>query len=338
MDVNNATELITEVSRQDLIGKDFSNYFTEPRKAREGYQQVFKEGFVTDYPLTIRSTTGKLTDVLYNASVYKDDKGNVLGVFAAARDYSRVKQTTQQLEESNKDLETFSYSISHDLRAPLRAINSYAKILEEDHSPKLDSEGKRLLQTIETNAQQMGKLIDDLLSFSRTGRQQMKIESVNNLTLVKNVIDDLKKTSTANVNFQIKEILSAQGDSSLLKQVWVNLLSNAIKFTKSKEKPIVEIGSNGDVDNITYYVKDNGIGFDMKYKNKLFQVFQRLHDPQEYEGTGVGLALVQHIVNRHGGKSWADGKTGEGATFYFTLPRIYQSEKSAMSLNSMVGR
>lgn len=173
-DVNDATVKVTGASREELIGTDFSNYFVEPQKAREGYEEVFKKEFVTDYPLTIRSRDGKLTDVLYNASLYRDDKGNVLGVFAAARDYSRVKQTTEQIEAVNRELEAFSYTVSHDLRAPLRAIDGYAALLMDEIENKLSEDELDTVTKIRGSARWMGKLIDGLIEFARLGRQEVK--------------------------------------------------------------------------------------------------------------------------------------------------------------------
>ncbi len=320
-DVNEATIKATGISREQLIGTDFSNYFTEPTKAREGYEKVFKQGFVTDYPLTIRHVSGKTTEVLYNASVYRDDKDNVLGVFAAARDYSRVKQTTQQLESSNRELEAFSYSISHDLRTPLRAVDNFSKILEEEYSGKLDEEGKRVIHTIRGSTQQMGKLIDDLLTFSQLGRKTVKLENIDMKGLVQSVYEELKVlVPKRGIQCNIQELFPARADYILIKQVWTNLLLNAIKFTAPRKVAVIEVGSQIDGEMNIYYVRDNGIGFDMRYKDKLFGVFQRLHDSDEFEGTGVGLAIVERIVSRHGGRVWADGKVDWGATFYFSLP------------------
>ncbi len=320
-DVNEATIKVTGAIRSQLVGSDFSNYFTDPEKARQGYLRAFKEGSVTDYPLTIRSSSGKLTDVLYNASVYRDDKGSVLGVFAAARDYSRVRQASQQLEESNKELEAFSYSVSHDLRAPLRAIDSFAKIFEEQYAGQLDKEGNRLLSVIQNNAQQMGKLIDDLLAFSRLGRHELRLQEVEMSSLVKVVFQELKQTaSSREIKFTVNDLPPAKVDPALFKQVWTNLLSNAMKFTRARKVAAIEVGYERRGDQIVYLVKDNGVGFDMQYVNKLFGVFQRLHDKEEFEGSGVGLAIVHRIITRHGGSVWAEGKPDEGATFYLALP------------------
>lgn len=324
-DVNEATVKVTGIPREKLIGTDFSNYFTEPQKAHDGYQQVFQKGFVTDYPLTIKSSNGNLTDVLYNASVYKDEKGNVLGVFAGARDYTRVKQNTDQVESANEELEAFSYSVSHDLRAPLRAIDGFAKMLEKDYGSKLGEEGKRLITVIEKNTLQMGKLIDDLLSFSRLGRNQINREYVKMKEMARQVLDEQKAlVPQRTIEYILHDLPDVRVDPDMIRVVWTNLFSNAIKFTGKKEKAVIEVNSQIDdnTSSIIYSVKDNGAGFDMQYVEKLFGVFQRLHSIDEFEGTGVGLANVKRVIERFDGKVWAEGKVGEGATFYFSLPKI----------------
>lgn len=322
-DVNAAMVKITGFPREKLIGTNFSDYFTSPKEAREGYEKMFKQGSVTDYPLTLRSEDGKLTDVLYNASVYKDEKDNVLGAFATARDYTSVKQSTEQVEATNRELEAFSYSVSHDLRAPLRAIDGFAKVLSEEYKEKLDDEGKRIVSIIEENAVQMGKLIDDLLAFSRLGRQELKKEYVAMGTLADGVFKELTRTlPEGSIEYKTQALPDSRVDSAMIRLVWQNLLSNAIKFTGKKKHPVIEVGSTTDGNMITYFVKDNGAGYDMKYNDKLFNVFQRLHDPGDFEGTGVGLANVKRIIERHGGKVWSEGKVDEGATFFFSLPKI----------------
>ena len=228
---------------------------------------------------------------------------------------------TAQLEDTNKELEAFSYSVSHDLRAPLRAIDGFSRVILEDYLDKLDDEGKRVLNIIRGNTQKMGQLIDDLLAFSRLGRQQISPSDIRMADLAKGVFEDIKPPANErNLQFNMKTLPFAQGDRSMIKQVFANLLSNAIKFTRPKEIATIEIGGTNDgVENV-YYVKDTGVGFDMQYVNKLFGVFQRLHSAEEFEGTGVGLAIVQRIIHRHGGRVWAEGKVGEGAIFYFSLP------------------
>lgn len=232
----------------------------------------------------------------------------------------RVMFRTAQLESSNKELEAFSYSVSHDLRAPLRAINGFAKILLDDYGPSLDEEGIRLLHILRENAKNLSTLIDDLLSFSRLQRMELERNQIDMGILVEEVCNELYVLeNTGNIEFEIGTLPEAIGDISMIRQVWRNLIGNSIKFTKPKTDRRIEIGSTIH-DGITiYYVKDNGVGFDMKYAEKIFGVFQRLHTAAQFEGTGVGLALVQRIINRHYGRIWTEAVPGEGAVFYFTL-------------------
>ncbi|HEX6996227.1 MAG TPA: ATP-binding protein [Gammaproteobacteria bacterium] len=234
----------------------------------------------------------------------------------------RVAARTAQLEAANKELESFSYSVSHDLRAPLRAIGGFAELLWSDHAADLNAEAQRKLGIIRSEAARMGALIDDLLAFSRLGRQSLQPADLDMAALVDNVFARLRSEAGGDrVELRVGRLPHACGDRALLEQVWVNLLSNAIKFSSKKDQPVVEVGAISEEHEHVYYVRDNGAGFDPRYQSKLFGVFQRLHDGTEFPGTGVGLALVQRIVLRHGGRVWADGKPGEGATFYFTLPK-----------------
>jgi len=232
----------------------------------------------------------------------------------------RVKERTSQLETANKELEAFSYSVSHDLRAPLRAIDGFSRILIEDYAPFMNIETERYLKIIQDNAQQMGHLIDDLLAFSRLSRQPLKKQVINTVDLVHIAYEDLtSERGDRLIKFIVGELPNSQGDHALLKQVWINLISNAIKFTRNQENAIIEVGCNYKEGVQTFFIKDNGVGFDMQYADKVFGVFQRLHRSDEYEGTGVGLAIVQRIINRHGGQIWVEAQPGNGATFYFTL-------------------
>jgi signal transduction histidine kinase len=231
-----------------------------------------------------------------------------------------IQKRTQDLEAANKEMEAFSYSVSHDLRAPLRSINGYSKILLEDYSDKLGEQGKQTLNTIIRNAIRMGQLIDDLLHFSRLGKQSVKKVNLDMNSLVRNVCDELAEQYPKKADILIKPLPPIDADSSMIRQVIQNLISNALKYSMRKENAKIEIGAYPENDHLTYYVKDNGAGFDMKYYDKLFGVFQRLHSANEFEGTGVGLALVQRIIAKHEGRIWAEGKENEGATFYFTLP------------------
>ena len=230
-----------------------------------------------------------------------------------------------QLEAANRDLESFSYSVSHDLRAPLRAIDGFSKIFEDDFGGHVNDEGRRLLTVVRDNSQRMGVLIDDLLALSRLGRQPLSTKQVDMKSLAAEALDDVRAadpgidTSTV----VILDLPAATADPALLKQVWVNLLSNALKYTSTRETPRIEVGflaAKSAHDHVTYFVKDNGVGFDMRYYDKLFGVFQRLHRIEEFSGTGVGLAIVHRLVTRHGGRVWAEAELDKGATFFFSLP------------------
>jgi PAS domain S-box-containing protein len=232
----------------------------------------------------------------------------------------RVVERTAQLEAANKELEAFSYSVSHDLRAPLRAIDGFSQAVEEDYAPQLPEEGRRYLRTIRDGAQRMGSLIDDLLAFSRLSRLPLNKQPVNTQKLVNEVLEEINPRQTERqIDLRLGELPPCQGDPVLLKQVWVNLLSNAFKYTRKRDVAIIEVGCMREPGANVYFVRDNGTGFDMKYVDKLFGVFQRLHRAEEYEGTGVGLAIVQRVVHRHGGRVWAEAALDRGATFYFTL-------------------
>ncbi len=235
----------------------------------------------------------------------------------------RVQERTAQLEEANKELESFSYSVSHDLRAPLRAIDGFSRILAEEYAGQLPGDGRILLERVRSSASRMGILIDDLLKFSRLGRQTLRTQTVDMLILVQTVLGTLRPGMEGQLpQITLNPLPACQGDPSLLTQVWVNLLSNAVKYSRRRADARIEIGCcarEGEPN--TYYIKDNGVGFDMRFAGKLFGVFQRLHSESEFEGTGVGLALVHRIITRHGGRIWAESEPGKGATFYFTLGR-----------------
>ncbi|MBI5352865.1 MAG: PAS domain S-box protein [Chloroflexi bacterium] len=466
-DVNEATEIATGVPRARLIGDDFSNYFTEPQKANDGYRKVLAEGLVRDYPLTIRHISGKTTDVLYNATGYKNAAGEIQGVFAAARDiterkqvedalrqsesqlneaqriahigswqldivnnvlqwseeiyrmfeidpekfgasydafldaihpddrgavnfaytnsletrtpyaidhrlqfadgrikhvheqcetiYSadgkpirslgtvqditerkqaeveirklnqeleqRVLERTAELENANKELEAFAYSVSHDLRAPLRHIDGFIEMLQNTKTV-LDDQSRHYMTVISDSAKKMGALIDDLLLFSRMGRTEMFKSQVDLDELVQDVIQEFKPEAEGrNIQWQISPLPLVTGDRAMLRSVLVNLISNALKFTGSRKIARIEIGYEMKADNeVVFFVRDNGVGFDMNYADKLFGVFQRLHRQEDFEGTGIGLANIRRVISRHGGRTWAEAQVDHGATFYFSLP------------------
>jgi PAS domain S-box-containing protein len=277
---------------------------------------------------------GKMIDVLFSAAVTIEPGYDLKSIAITERDITEQKQADEQirqlnadlksnimqLEATNNELESFSYSVSHDLRAPLRALDGYSKMIEEDYSKELDMEAKRLLGNIQSNARRMGILIDDLLAFSRLGRKEIQRSRVDVQRMVENILTEISHSTKVIAKVKISELPAAEADHGLLQQVWVNLISNAIKYSGKKEMPEIEIGSIHSNQETIYFIKDNGSGFDMQYADKLFGVFQRLHNPKEFEGTGVGLAIVHRIITKHGGRIWADAKKNEGAVFYFTLP------------------
>lgn len=233
----------------------------------------------------------------------------------------RVSERTRQLEQANKELESFSYTVSHDLRTPLRAIAGFTQILMQEYEPHFDEEGKRICGIILRNTKHMGQLIDDLLAFSRVGRSELHIVPVNMLDLVWNVYaDTVPESAKQRIKFTVRHLVNNSADPALIRQVWANLISNALKYSSKKAKPEITIESSVGTNEITYFIRDNGVGFEMQYTDKLFRVFERLHTAGEFEGTGVGLAIVQRIVQRHGGRIWAEGEPDKGAVFYFTLP------------------
>ncbi len=475
-DVNQATEKATGLVRTELIGSDFSDYFTEPDKARQGYEEVFAEGFVRDYSLAIRHVSGQVAEVLYNASVFRNEAGEVEGIFAAARDVTerkraeqelrlsrerlvlaqkaghsgtfdwdlrdnsviwtreaeevyglepggfggtyedwesrvfpedlpaakaaiaqslqtgsyaaefrirrlsdgevrwitglgivlfddnrqpvrmlglnmditerkraeeeirklnqeleqRVEARTAQLTAANKELEAFTYSVSHDLRAPLRHIIGFSKLLMEDFGESLAPEAQHHLQRIEQGTLRMGQLVDDLLNLTRVGRREVTLQVTGLQSLVEEVIAGLEPDCAGReVEWKVGSLPFVECDTALMKQVLQNLLSNAVKFTRPRAPAVIEVGQMESLGAPVVYVRDNGVGFSMKYADKLFGVFQRLHRAEDFEGTGVGLATVQRIINKHGGRIWAEAELDKGATFYFTLgePEIMQPEK-----------
>src|SRR5206468_1320092 len=265
-----------------------------------------------------------------NARLYSEAQNALREVQAKTDEISRlngeleqrVRDRTAQLEIMVKELEAFTYSISDDMRGPLRAIDGFSRVLLEEYPDKLDAEGKRLLNIIGSNAETMGQLIDGLLAFSHLGRQPLDQSDIAMEELAASVFEELKADArNRDVLIELQSLPPAFGDRNMIRQVFVGLIGNAFKFTRPRANAVIEIGHKETAAGQTiYYVRDNGVGFDMQYSSKLFGVFQRLHRPDEFEGTGVGLALAQRIIQRHGGRIWAEGKVNEGATFFFTLP------------------
>jgi signal transduction histidine kinase len=244
---------------------------------------------------------------------FSESFNSMVDKLAAARD---------QLLEANQDLEAFSYSVSHDLRAPLRAIEGFSNILLEDHAQDLGAEGQRLLGVIINRTRQMARLIEDILAFSRLGRRELIKSEIDMTALAQSSGREIKDyTPSRGFQLTINPLPPAQGDPNLIKQVWLNLLGNAVKFTASMQPGRIEVGALHESGENIYFVKDDGVGFDQAHADKLFGAFQRLHGASKFEGTGLGLAIVHKIIQRHGGRVWAEGKVNEGATFFFSLPR-----------------
>ena len=321
---NAAAERIKGYRAQEIMGEHFSTFYP-PDDVAQGKPQwaleiAEREGRHEDEGWRVRKDGTRFwaNTVI---SPMRDLQGGLIGYAKVTRDLTQRRRAEQALAQTSQELERFSYSVSHDLRAPLRAIIGYAQALWEDHVARLDDEGKRLLAVIRDSAKLGGQLIDGLLSFSRLGRQALARAPVDVTALAESVVAELRQTQgSVAVEVVLSPLPPASGDAALLRHVLVNLIGNAFKFSVKRAHPKVEIGAEQHGSEVAYYVKDNGVGFDMQYAGKLFGVFQRLHRPDEFEGTGVGLALAQRIIQRHGGRIWAEGKVNEGATVRFTLP------------------
>lgn len=308
--------------KEELIGKPFKDILTaECLKDFEKTFPDFKEkGTLTDKEFTYIRKDGTFMPVLLNATAEKDNNSNFLYSRSTIFDITQRKKLEEELKQINKELESFTYSISHDLRAPLRIMNGYAGIVTNEYSDKLDEDAKRMLNNIIQNANRMGQLIDDLLNFSRLGRKELMIHVTDMNALVKEIINEhLKLVPAEKYKIITGDLGKAFCDSSLIRQVWQNLVSNAFKYSRQQAEPVIEINCEMKEKENVYSIKDNGTGFDMNYYDKLFAVFQRLHKVTEYEGTGVGLALVQKIIQKHGSRIWAESEINKGATFYFSI-------------------
>jgi signal transduction histidine kinase len=250
-----------------------------------------------------------------------DEKGEIFGVTVLSSNITERKINEEQIKSLNRELDAFTYSVAHDLRAPLRVIDGYCEVLKDDYAAALGDDGKRLLDIISANARQMGQLIDDLLNFSRVGKLSVNCQRVDMDTMMREIINEqLTLIEKDRIEFRISTLEPIICDSNLIRYVLTNLISNSIKYSRKKDKALIEIGSARKNTEIVYFVKDNGSGFDMQYADKLFGVFQRLHKMSDFEGTGVGLAIVHRIILKHGGRVWAEAAVDKGATFYFSLP------------------
>lgn len=348
--VNAQTEKIFGYHRDELIGKEIGVLI--PASCREKHKHHEKMFEADPRPREMGSAieilavrkNGEQFPVEVSLSPVKTEKGT--WVSSAIRDVTdkkamqnmilklnsqleaKVSDRTKELEESMKELEGFSYSVSHDLRTPLRAINGYAKMLEEDHHNVVSEEGMRLINLIKKNTVSMGLLIDSLLSFSRLGRKDTLATCVDMTEICKDVVHEVTEFCPNNVRIKVAQLHPVIADKTMIRQVFMNLISNAVKFSTKKENGLIEIISRENEQDIIFCIKDNGAGFDMAYAGKLFNVFQRLHSANEFEGSGVGLAIVKRVILKHNGNVWAEGKENEGACFYFSLPRSHCNEQN----------
>lgn len=344
-DVNRATEVITGYSRNEIVGSDFSNYFTNPREAKKGYKLVFEEGKVRDYPLEIINKNGNITPVMYNAAVYKDEFNEVIGVFAAARDITEIKNAekelrqywksleeqvelrteelakrTEELSNSNADLKQFAYVASHDLREPLRMITSFLQLLEQRYKDHLDQDAIEFIGFAVNGARRLDKMIMDLLEYSSVANKEMMFEDVDLEEVLYHVNTNLKVLIDENkATITFDSLPTVKGDAYQMILLFQNLISNSIKYRR-EDAPKINIIADKEADRYVFSVKDNGMGIDSNYLEGIFNIFKRLHTHEEYEGTGIGLAIAQRIVHQHDGKIWAESELGEGTTFYFILP------------------
>ncbi len=352
--VNRAWENIWGVPAEKAVGQHNPLYDRQIEQLgiREKIEQVFKGGIVEFedifYDPSASGMPGAKRWIRPKAYQVRDERGHVLHIVVMSEDITtqkeaqkrilqineelerRVKERTVELETSNKELEAFSYSVSHDLRAPLRGIHGFASILLADYGKHLDSEAKRVIKVIKANTSRMGTLIDELLTFSRLSRTGLTHEPIDMSSLVADCIRELIDLGDyPNTNISVEQLPTLTCDKIMMRQVWTNLLSNAAKFSSTQPEPQIEIGSSTADGEVIFFVKDNGVGFEMQYVNQLFGVFHRLHREDEFSGTGVGLAIVKRIVERHGGRVWAESQEGEGAEFFFSMPHSERLGTSA---------
>lgn len=320
-DVNQATEAVTGRARQELIGSDFSSYFTEPEKARTGYRQVFTEGRVIDYPLAIRHASGRVTDVLYNATVFRDEQGEVKGIFAAARDVTQRNRMEAELQRSNADLQQFAYAASHDMREPLRMISSYIGLLERRLGDALDQDTHDFIAFAKDGAKRLDLMIVGLLDYSRIGRNAEPKAKLPLAEALNEAATNLKLLiEGAGASLRVEgELPEVFGDRSELVRLFQNLISNAVKYCAQDRAPVIVVSVRREGDSWLVSIADNGVGFPPDQAERIFGIFQRLHG-FNIEGSGIGLANCKKIVEHHGGKIWAESEPGKGSTFYFTIP------------------
>jgi light-regulated signal transduction histidine kinase (bacteriophytochrome) len=322
-------------SKEQFLGRSIweMGLFKDIASNKDKFRELQQQEYIRYENLPLETADGRRIEVEFVSNVYVADHQRVIQ--CNIRDiterkqmeqklneaYQKIETRTKELEMINEHLDSFAYSVSHDLRAPLRAISGFAQVLLDTQGDKVNEEMRHYLNRISEGAQKMGQLIDDLLDFSRATRSEIKYEKIN----VENIVNDLVKAYRdveldRDIEFIVNPLGEVEADKEMLKVVFSNLIQNAIKFTIDRKKARIEIGSEQKEDHIQFYVKDNGIGFDMRYKDKLFKAFQRLHTDERFTGTGIGLTTVKRIVSKHGGNIWANGEVDKGAEFYFTLP------------------
>jgi PAS domain S-box-containing protein len=315
----------------EAVGKSDFDFFPHAQLSYEKEQEIIRSGKpLVDEEERVVWPDGQETWVSTTKVPLPDQTGQIIGTFGISRDITERKQAEAslqkaklELEAANKELEAFSYSVSHDLRSPLRTIDGFSQALLEDYGDQLPAEGQNHLMRVRAATQRMGQLIDDLLNLSKVTRAAMKLVSVDLSGLARGIAAELQRTQPERrVNFKITPNLKARGDPNLMQAALENLLNNALKFTAKRQQAEIEFGSKFENHETIYFIRDNGAGFDMAYVGKLFGAFQRLHAMTEFSGTGIGLATVQRIINRHGGRIWAEGAVDQGATFFFTLPAL----------------
>lgn len=319
LETNQASlDIIGASSKEELLSLSAEEYYDDTNDRTEMINKLLKDGNVRNYELKVKKKDGEPVWVSVSMAPFKLNREETQ-IISALLDITARKQAEEQLIEVNRELESFSYSIAHDLRAPLRSVHGYAAILVQDYENVFDAEAKRIVENIKQSASKMGLLIDDLLSLSRLGRKQIHLSEVNMNQLVQDSVRELNESMSHHAKIEITNLPFVSGDYNLLYQVMTNLVSNAIKYSSKREKPLIRISSQDTDNGILFSVQDNGAGFDMRYADKLFGVFQRLHSESEFEGIGVGLAIVDRIIKKHGGKIWAEAQPDNGATFHFTL-------------------